>query len=527
MRISLLCLSCLWTMAVHAADGGGPFSFVDPTVRISPASPDGSADIILRSSVQQKTSPTLTDVGLPRPQTAAVNFELVKDPNSQPNTWHYKVRISGLAPANTTQQRYASVVYGADNPQTIPYVITNATPNFSWTISKIPEPWVASDWLPASACNEFTVTPKDFPATNVVLGSSTLVEQSTKKPISVGYLRLCRLGGDCSTYQPMTLDANVPSRLQICTAEGFNGNFHGAITLASAQKPDGDTLLQSASFSNFLAKSCGLALICVGIYFAWWSKVWARARLERDQALMPVVLMRVQLAANQGLLSQLQPNYRAAAADVDNAIQNLLRELSDLTLDAHHFLPPKFPTPNGYTADAAGYKAFLEAKNPTIVLLSYLVKEGIVRAAAEDNGSLAPTQQSLVETAIKNIAALSTKAQPNLDQTFQFVQSLLASLHTAIFPLAPAAAPVPTAGSRNEFETLQLQIQSISKGIWLVYGLLTALSGLAVLVLNNPGFGIPLDFIFVFFWGFGLPTTVGALAPGSASSALNISIAKT
>jgi hypothetical protein len=54
---------------------------------------------------------------------------------------------------------------------------------------------------------------------------------------------------------------------------------------------------------------------------------------------------------------------------------------------------------------------------------------------------------------------------------------------------------------------------------------LTALTGVAVLILNNPGFGVPLDFVFSFFWGFGLPTTIGTLAPGSSATALNINIA--
>ncbi len=528
MRISLLCFLCLWAVAVPAADTEGPFSFVEPTVRISPGSQDGSAEITLRSSVKQTTSPSLTDVELPRPLTATVSFELVNNINPQPNTWRYKVRILGLVPANASQQRYALVIYGA-NKQTIRYVVTNTAANFSWSISKIPEPWVASAWLPASACNEFTVTPKDSVATNVVLGASTLVEQSTKKGMSVGKLRLCKLGDTCESGQPVTLEANVPSHLQICTTEGFHGNFHGAITLASAQKPDGDTMLQSASFSSFLAKCCGVALICVGIYFAWWSKVWARARLERDQALMPAVLMRSQLAANKEILGHLRPIYRAAAAqNVGKAIQDLLDELSDSNLDHHQFLPPKFPNPNGYTVDAAGYKAFLEARNARNLLLSFLVKEGIARAEAEDNGTLTTVQQALVETAIKNIGSISTKVpQPNLDQAFQLVQPILTKLHNDLFP-GPAAAPPfnPPARPASEFETLQLQIQDISKGIWLLYGVLTALSGLAVLVLNNPGFGVPLDFILAFFWGFGLPTAVGALAPGSAASALNISIAK-
>jgi hypothetical protein len=78
----------------------------------------------------------------------------------------------------------------------------------------------------------------------------------------------------------------------------------------------------------------------------------------------------------------------------------------------------------------------------------------------------------------------------------------------------------------TELQTLQLQVESTSKSVWILYGVLTAASGLAVLIINNPGFGVPLDFIFLFFWGFGIATTIGALAPGSTASALNISIAK-
>lgn len=88
-----------------------------------------------------------------------------------------------------------------------------------------------------------------------------------------------------------------------------------------------------------------------------------------------------------------------------------------------------------------------------------------------------------------------------------------------------AAGPVPAV--RGDFDVLQLEMQTISIAVWLIYGLLTALSGFAVLVLNNAGFGVPLDLVFAFFWGFGLPTAIQSLTSGSAAAALNISIAKT
>ena len=160
-------------------------------------------------------------------------------------------------------------------------------------------------------CNEFTVTPKDSPATNVILGASTLVEQNTKEGISVGKLSLCLVDDGCQAAQPINLSANMPSHLRICTTESFHGNFHGVVTLASVQKPDGDTFLQSASFSSFFAKCVGVVLLCAGIYLAWWAKIWARARLERDQSLMPAILMRAQIAALQEILGRLRPPYHS------------------------------------------------------------------------------------------------------------------------------------------------------------------------------------------------------------------------
>lgn len=534
MRISLLALCLLGPAALPAAETTGPFSFADPSARIPAGAQDGIAEITLKSSKDQTGPPVLKDSDLPHPPAATIGFELVKEEKPQANVWRYQVHVSGLLPANANQQHYAIVYEDNKEVQTISYLVTNTAPNFSWTISKLPEPWVASGWLPTPVCTEFTVTPKDYPATGVVLGASTLIEQNTKTGIDVGNLQLCLDDADgCKLGKDINLTANVPSHLKICTTEGFHGNFHGIVTLASAQKPDGDTVLQSVSFSSFIAKCAGLFLICVGIYLAWWSKVWARARLERDQASIPAIVMRAQLAALQQILSRLPPAYLSASSTLSTLIQDLLDELSDSVLDSHQFLPPKFPSPYGYAVDAAGYKAYLEARNAKVLLFSVLVKEGVVRAAGEDNGNMTSAQQALVVSAIKTIASLGTNVPlPSPDQGFQLVQPIITKLHNDLFP-QPAPAPAATGTSTapappaSEFETLQLQVQSISKGIWLLYGALTAFSGLGVLILNNPGFGIPVDFIFAFFWGFGLPTTIGALAPGSAASALNISVAKT
>ena len=271
-------------------------------------------------------------------------------------------------------------------------------------------------------------------------------------------------------------------------------------------------------------------MILFGVFLAWWSKVWARARVDRDQALVPAVVMRTQLTALQQVIDQLPQGYRAALTNISAALTTLLGELSDATLDAHQFVPPKFPSPWGFNADSAGYKAYLEARNPRVQLLTALVRQGVVPAVAEDNGTLTAPQKAFVTGAVGNIDRIVTTAPlPTADQALAAIQPILTNLHTQLYPPvapAPAPAPAPPPTAPQDYERLAIEMNTISKGVWLIYGILTTLAGLVVLILNNPGFGVPVDFIFAFFWGFGLPTTVAALTPSSAATALSISVAK-
>jgi len=235
--------------------------------------------------------------------------------------------------------------------------------------------------------------------------------------------------------------------------------------------------------------------------------------------------MRSQLEALNKSIVALPSDYRDVPVKIKNSIQRLLDELSEASLDQNQFISPKFPNPFGSTINPMGYKAYLEERNPKIELYSVLVKEGLRSAVAEDNGSLNETQKVFVKAAIRSVDQISEASpQPSVDQAQLQVQAIIRQLKTDLGAVGPAVQTLtPTA---REFEILQLEIQSISKLIWLVYGVLTALSGLAVLILKNAGYGIPLDFLFAFFWGFGLPTAIQGLVPGSVASALQISVPK-
>ena len=529
------CLTLLGVTLASAvpmvAESPQKLSFANPTVNIGSAAQDGAGEIVLRSVATQSQAPAIDDWLLPDPPAAKVTFQPIEGSAASANTWRYKVSVLGLSPANTVQQHYAKIL-----DQVLPYVVTNQPAgSFAWSISKLPDPWVAttSGWgSDDNTCTGFTVTPKDSPATGLKLAASTLTEQSTKESIPVTDLRLCSVNGDCAQSQtgPIDLPANTPSDLKLCTVHTLQGNFHGAVVLASLQKPDGDTILQNASFSSMIIKIVGLILILLGVGVAWLVKVFLRGRMDRDQALQPVTLMRSQLLRMQQTLSNLRPPYSTSPVNLNAAITTLLTELSTPVLNQANLLPPAFPNPFGSTFDPAALKAYLEARNKKIQLLSILVDEGVARARAEDNGAIVPPPVAQVNAAITQIDNIWLAVpQPTADLALQQVRQIVAGLHATIIgvAVAPAAPGAPVPAVRGDFDVLQLEIQTISITIWLIYGLLTALSGFAVLVLGNAGFGIPLDLIFAFFWGFGLPTTIQSLTPGSSAAALNISVAKT
>ena len=495
--------------------------FIEPAIRIAAGANDGSAEVSLRSARVQPSAPRLED--LPLPITAAsVKFFPVEGSGSTPsNTWRYRVEVAGLGPAGLTQQRYAKVTYADQTPEIFSYMVSNqATTTFSWTISKPPDPWASSALPWGPACTSFYVTPKDSAATDVRV-TAALVEQTTRKAITSDKLRLCKERADCKGNEKIELPANVPSQLMLCTTETFHGNFTGLINLIAREKPDGEAILQKGQFSSFIVKSVGFVVIFAGVFIAWLAKVYARARMERNQALLPALEMRGQLESLQNRLMSIKTEYADLCTNIRKQITLLLNELSTAVLDQQHLIPPKLPNPFAGTIANVAYKQYLEDRNPRLQLLATLIKNGIVPAAAAHT----PQNQVNVEKAVQEIDQIANASPlPAPSDALSLIQVILTELQKQ--PGGPSPAPGGPITVAHELKVINLEIESISKGIWILYALLTALTGLAALILINPGFGTCLDLLFAFFWGFALPTSIQSLAPGSVATALNISIAK-
>jgi hypothetical protein len=106
-------------------------------------------------------------------------------------------------------------------------------------------------------------------------------------------------------------------------------------------------------------------------------------------------------------------------------------------------------------------------------------------------------------------------------------QQILPELAGTIVAASGAGGPVkPELAAATSFDRLLVEISGVNLLVWGVTALLTSLVGLVVLILNNPGFGIPLDYVYCVFWGFGIPTVIQQLNAGSAMNAMGVSVPK-
>lgn len=518
LQILLLLAAALPVVAQQSTTG-----FAEPVIRIGVGTNEGTATVNLKPARAQPSAPVLEDFPLPQP-AATVKFSPLEGTQpTQSNTWRYRVDITGLVPSGVTQQRYAKVTYADKTSETFSYTVSNqAASAFAWAISKPPDPWTSRDFSQGLNCTALSVTPKDSVATDVKV-ASTLVEQVTKAAITSDKLRLCKGKVPCQNDERIELPANSPADLMLCTTETFHGTYTGAVNLIAREKPEGEAILQKAQFSSFIAKLAGFIIILLGVFIAFLAKVYAKARLERDQALLPAIEMRVQVELLRSRLESINQEYASLCVNIRNLITSVLQQLSTEELDRRQLLPPRVPNPFATTArDNTALKQHLESQNPALQLLATLIKDGIEKAVAKAPGSV----NEKVKTAVSAIDAIANASPlPTPSQALSQIQPILAKLETDLG--SPPGAPERPLTAVQELSVIKLEIETISKGIWILYAVLTALAGLVVLILNNPGFGTPLDFVYAFFWGFGLPISVTSLTAGSVATALNISIART
>ena len=115
------------------------------------------------------------------------------------------------------------------------------------------------------------------------------------------------------------------------------------------------------------------------------------------------------------------------------------------------------------------------------------------------------------------------------DQLKSQVDAVIQTVHSAasrVVSFAGGAAPwssIEEMGSRE----ITVQLQQLSKLVWLLWGAGTVFVGLLALVLFNDAFGSAQDCIQCLLWGIGMPAAAqgfGGLNAGSLTSALSLPV---
>jgi hypothetical protein len=499
------------------------FLFDNQVVVISGS--EGTGEIVLRVKNGPGTIASMTDDGIPKLPKDVI----FKDGRSETapdgwTLWRYTVEVQGF-PANTTQRRTAQVTVGTASKD-LPYWITNrSSADLALSIAPPVDPWVVDGWYPGEGarCTSVAVNPGDVPASGVKLLQSTLTEDTMKRPLGLDVLFACP-GTECTSAAPLTLPARQPSTVWICLKNGGwpYGKFSGKVSLGRSERPEIQMIDLKIWKSDTTIRLFGLLLVGLGVFGSFWLKVVAKNRLDRLAALAPAAYLREQFLVLQRQLAELPATYKNLLLDTQGAISSNVLDLSESALDGRKFLPPRISPPFGAPqVDTSGYKIFLEGKSPILAALRELTK-GANEVYIWDH--LHQGHQADVNKALQAIDAIAISL-PDANTARTKVKAILDTLQAilALKGFVPAVAP-PSPPVSLTYDQIQIQTEHLSGAVWLIWGLLTALAGLAVLILGNPGFGTPLDLIYCVLWGFSIPTALGQLTPSAVNTSLGVSV---
>ncbi len=311
-----------------------------------------------------------------------------------------------------------------------------------------------------------------------------------------------------------------------------DGVFTGTLTLDTEEATDSKTLSLTLQRTSRSAQGRGLALLVAGIVLAWFVTVFARSRINREQALLPVALLSQKLDSLRSKLALLT----AFATDVKltrSAIESVAQELTIVNLDAKQLLPPRIPglAQPGNTQLTA-YQDFLQRKSQIVENLDVIVV-GIESGAAVLPATPQPGIGDL-HALVSKIDAFSGTLPQDSNVLRTQIKTVIDNYSSGPGPRMLGFAAQPTTHPFDRpvalsVVSISLQIQTIGLLFWAVWGTLSVIIGFTVLINSSPGFGLFTDYIRCFLWGFGLPVAgqgLQQLTMSSVNSQLGINLPK-
>jgi hypothetical protein len=455
-------------------------------------------------------------------------------PGTQQRRWLLPFKVVGL-PAGTTQTRYVRFQIGATG-WALPYQITSPpSPTVTWSLKPPP---AANRQLDSSSGLPIGVAVDGRSSVSgVQLKPLDLIEQGTMRSLADVGWRLCRTPELCEPSSAVTALDSGPNSLWVVPVSSLPpGRYVGSVTVASVDKPAGESVSLTLNVSSLGAKTLGFVFILVGVGFGLWIGTFMRRRAERDQLLLGPSALLVQI---DRLSDALHADDLATVPEIDRKIERLRTALTETALETAG-LPPKVPMPWPVSTD--GYRKYVEAQSATFNALQAIVETGVLALLAlrheeeSRDGPLDPDEELAFIEAMKAINAMADWSSPPdpagiSGLTRQHLQAFKDAIQDSRTKGVRLAANVPAGTKPRRIARLRtpgqlrLQIRQTSVLAWAVLGAVTATAGTYVLVLTNPGFGTYLDLFACFLWGVGLPA--GATLATSNTSTVSTALGMT
>jgi hypothetical protein len=413
----------------------------------------------------------------------------------------------------------------------------NVKTGLMWSIDPPPSPW---NLTPSRGAAEFAVTiPADSKIVAAHVTHSTIVDSDTGRGTSLpaGQFHICpandtpisectgrikapqAAGSSVKTTFWLVIDGDVP-----------DGTFTGNLFIDTEPLTETKTLQLTINHSTHEAKVWGVVTILAGVILAWGITVFARSRINRDQALLPVAVLRQKISDIQAELISTPGALKSCTSNTLQEVKVVLHDLSISNLDQQQLLPPSVPPWVQSTTQATAYQTFLKTESQIADNLN-VIATGI-QAAANLAATIPPARLPNLQALGQKIDQFSTTL-PQPSATLQDQIKVLFDAWNAA-PQAQGldaaaqllAMPSPSAAS---VYSIQMEIQTITLLFWAVWGVLSVLIGFTVLVMPAPGFGAAADYIRCSLWGFGLPVAgqgLQTLTMSSLNTQLGVTLPK-
>ena len=210
------------------------------------------------------------------------------------------------------------------------------------------------------------------PVTGLHLTPLDLIEKATGRPLANVKWGLCKLGDKCTITTIPSLEVGPHDYWIMPTGDVPPGKYEGTITVASTDKPTGESVGMTLNFSSPQDKFYGFLAILAGLSLGFYVTTFLRRRTDRDQLLIGPAMLR---AESDRLRLVLHADSLAKTPEINAQLDALVEALSESRLELAG-LPPKIPMP--WPANIDRYKSYVDGQTAVLNALRAIVNAGIL-----------------------------------------------------------------------------------------------------------------------------------------------------